>query len=80
VLDDTSKLDASAAGQWPTAGTDLPLAMTDQHLAQLFNKTPRTIRRWRKKNLLPPRTVGSFTVRDVMLAHLGVGESKRSAA
>jgi hypothetical protein len=63
---------ASAAGAWPTTATGLPLALRDEDIAQLIDRSVFTIKRWRKLKRLPPRTVGPFTSRDAVLAHLGL--------
>ena len=34
---------------------------TDDELAAAFNKSKRTIERWRRQGLLPPKTFGGLT-------------------
>jgi hypothetical protein len=72
--------DAPTAGGWPTAPANLPFVLTDTEIARLFKRSPRTIKRWRAKGLLPPQTIRSFSSRDAVVAHFNRIAASREAA
>jgi hypothetical protein len=63
---------AEATAAWPTTANGLPLALRDEDIARLIDRSVFTVRRWRKLKRLPPKTVGPYSSRDAVLAHLGL--------
>jgi hypothetical protein len=78
VLDVNRPAAAAAAGGW--SGDTLPFMATDPQMARFFRRSPRTIKRWRAKGLLPPQTIRGFSARDAVEAHFNRIAAQREAA
>jgi hypothetical protein len=50
----------------------LPLALRDEDIAKLIDRSTFTVKRWRKLKRLPPKTVGPYSARDAVLQALGL--------